>query len=221
MSVKEKETILKELADSVINMDEDAAVQAANDAVESELDAFTAIDQGLSKGMAAAGDLFESEEYFIPELLMCSDAMYAGLDVLKPHLKTDTEAKGSIVIGVIEGDTHDIGKNLVRIMFETGGYEVHDLGRDVSPAAFVQKAEEVKADIIALSTLMTTTMDGMGKVVSLLNEKGNRGDFKVIVGGGPISSGFAKKIGADGYAANAAEALKLVARLTAKEVHAG
>lgn len=220
MSLNKKEAILKELADSVVNMDEDGAVQAAQDAIESELDAFTAIDQGLSKGMATAGDLFESEEYFIPELLMCSDAMYAGLEILKPHLKADAEAKGSIVIGVIEGDTHDIGKNLVRIMFETGGYEVHDLGRDVPPIEFVKKAEEVKADIIALSTLMTTTMDGMGQVVSLLNERGNRADFKVIVGGGPISSGFAKKIGADGYAANAAEALKLVAGLISKEVHA-
>jgi len=208
-----KADILKKLSDAVVDMDEELAVSAANEALTSGVDAYEAIESGLSNGMERAGQLFEEEEYFIPELLMCSDAMYAGLDVLKPHLKSDGSKKGTVVIGVIEGDTHDIGKNLVRIMLETGGFEVFDLGRDVPPKAFVDKAKEVNANIIALSTLMTTTMDGMGQVVRLLQEDNVRDGFKVMVGGGPISPSFAKRIGADGYAVNAAEAVKVAKEL--------
>jgi len=145
---------------------------------------------------------------------MCSDAMYAGLDVLKPHLKTDDESeKHKVVIGVIEGDTHDIGKNLVKIMLETSGFEVVDLGRDIPPLQFVEKAKEINAKIIALSTLMTTTMDGMAEVIDILKQQEIRENFKVIVGGGPISQGFADKIGADGYSVNAAEAVRLARNL--------
>jgi corrinoid protein of di/trimethylamine methyltransferase len=208
-----KEDLLKKLADAVVDMDENLTVTTAHESLAEGVDAYEAIDGGLSRGMERAGQLFEEEEYFIPELLMCSDAMYAGLDVLKPHLKTAGEKKGTVVIGVIEGDTHDIGKNMVRIMLETGGFEVHDLGRDVSPRAFVDKAKEVNATIIGLSTLMTTTMEGMGQVVRLLQEENIRDRHKVMVGGGPISPGFARKIGADGYAINAAEAVKVAREL--------
>lgn len=203
----------RELSDAVVEMDEERTVAAAHSALEDGVDPYSAIQQGLSDGMARAGQLFEEEEYFIPELLMCSDAMYAGLDVLKPHLKTTGEARGTVVIGVVEGDTHDIGKNMVRIMLETGGFVVHDLGRDIAPALFVEKARETKADIICLSTLMTTTMEGMGTVVRLLEEARLRDGIKVMVGGGPISPGFAKRIGADGYAVNAAEAVKVAREL--------
>jgi len=208
-----KELLFRELSDAVVEMDEDRAVSASHAALERELDAFEAIEKGLAHGMERAGQLFEEEEYFIPELLMCSDAMYAGLDVLKPHVKKSGEAKGKVVIGVVEGDTHDIGKNLVRIMLETGGFDVVDLGRDVPPQRFVDTAREVDANIIALSTLMTTTMDGMGQVIRILEDENIRDGYKVIVGGGPISPGFAKKIGADGYAVNAAEALKVARQL--------
>ncbi len=205
----------KELAEAVVEMDEERAVAAAHASLESGIDAYDAIQQGLSAGMERAGQLFEEEEYFIPELLMCSDAMYAGLEVLKPHLKKTAGSRGTVVIGVIEGDTHDIGKNMVRIMFETGGFNVIDLGRDVPPQRFVDTAIDSNADIIALSTLMTTTMDGMGTVVRLLNEADIRQGIKVMVGGGPISPGFAKRIGADGYAVNAAEAVKVARELVA------
>ena len=208
-----KEELLKKIADAVVDMDEELTVATAHESLAEGIDAYEAIDGGLSRGMERAGQLFEEEEYFIPELLMCSDAMYAGLDVLKPHLKTAGEKKVTVVIGVIEGDTHDIGKNMVRIMLETGGFEVHDLGRDVPPRVFVDKAKEVNATIIGLSTLMTTTMDGMGQVVRLLQEENIRDRHKVMVGGGPISPGFAKKIGADGYAINAAEAVKVAREL--------
>jgi corrinoid protein of di/trimethylamine methyltransferase len=211
---QKQEELLKKLSDAVVEMDEELTVAIAHESLAAGIDAYEAIQNGLSHGMERAGQLFEEEEYFIPELLMCSDAMYAGLDVLKPHLKTTTEKKGTVVIGVIEGDTHDIGKNMVRIMLETGGFEVHDLGRDVPPRVFVDKAKEVNATIIALSTLMTTTMDGMGQVVRLLQAENIRDSYKVMVGGGPISPGFAKKIGADGYAVNAAEAVKVAKELS-------
>ncbi len=212
---KSKEELYKSLSDAVVNMEEEEAVILANEAILEKHDAYEAIDKGLADGMERAGKLFEEEEYFIPELLMCSDAMYAGLDVLKPHIKADDQAeKHKVVIGVIEGDTHDIGKNLVKIMLETSGFEVIDLGRDIPPRNFVEKAREASAKIIALSTLMTTTMDGMAEVVNILKNDGIRENFKVIVGGGPISQGFADKIGADGYSVNAAEAVRLARKLT-------
>ncbi len=211
-----REELFRKLENAVVEMDEDQVVVLSNQVVAEGVDAFEAIDQGLAKGMERAGQLFEEEEYFIPELLMCSDAMYAGLDILKPHIKaSNVGEKQKVVIGVVEGDTHDIGKNLVKIMLETSGFEITDLGRDVPPARFVDTAREIKADIIALSTLMTTTMDGMQEVVNLLNQQNIRDNFKVMVGGGPISPAFAKRIGADGYAANAAEAVKLAKALVA------
>jgi corrinoid protein of di/trimethylamine methyltransferase len=209
-----KEQLFQVLSDAVVDMDEEKAIATAERVVADKIDAYEAIDRGLSAGMARAGELFEEEEYFIPELLICSDAMYAGLDVLKPHIRPATAGeKQKVVIGVIEGDTHDIGKNLVKIMLETSGFEVTDLGRDIAPARFVEIAREINADIIALSTLMTTTMDGMGEVVRHLSEQGVRERFKVIVGGGPISQGFADRIGADGYAVNAADAVRLAKNL--------
>ena len=205
-----KEVLFKKLADSVVDMEEDDAIAISKEVIAQEYDAFEAIDKGLSVGMERAGKLFEEEEYFIPELLMCSDAMYAGLDILKPHLKVDkSEIKLKVVIGVVEGDTHDIGKNLLRIMLETSGFDVIDLGRDVPPAVFVQRAKEENASIIAISTLMTTTMDGMAEVIRILDKQNIREKFKVMIGGGPISQGFADKIGADGYSVNAAEAVRL------------
>jgi dimethylamine corrinoid protein len=202
------------LSNAVVNMEEEETVSLAREIVAEKLDAYEAIEKGLADGMDRAGKLFEEQEYFIPELLMCSDAMYAGLDILKPHLITDDRAeKHKVVIGVVEGDTHDIGKNLVKIMMETSGFEVIDLGRDIPPALFVAKARESGARIIALSTLMTTTMDAMADVIRLLEQENIRDEFLVLVGGGPISQSFADRIGADGYAKDAAEAARLAQRL--------
>ncbi len=204
-----------QLADAVLDMDEDLVVELANKAVEVGADAFDAIDQGLSKGMEQAGKLFEEEEYFVPELLMCADAMDKGVEILKPHIKTGRGAaqKHKAVIGVIEGDTHDIGKNLVKLMMETSNFEMVDLGRDVPAAAFVEKAQEEGAELIMISSLMTTTMDAMADVVRMLRDRGIKDRYKVVVGGGPISQGFADKIGADGYSKNAAEAVKMCQKL--------
>jgi corrinoid protein of di/trimethylamine methyltransferase len=208
------EELLKKLADSVVDMDEEGTVKYSNQAVEEKVDAYIAIDKGLAKGMERAGKLFDEEEYFVPELIICSDAMNAGISVLKPHLKQENvKIKHKGVIGVIEGDTHDIGKNLVKIMLESSGFEIIDLGRDVPPQTFVDKAVENGAELILLSSLMTTTMDNMEEVVRILAKRGIRDKFKVAVGGGPISKAFADRIGADGYARNANEAVRLCGEL--------
>jgi corrinoid protein of di/trimethylamine methyltransferase len=214
MSENENE-LFKAMSDAVVGMEEDLARQLAIEAVERKIDAYTAIERGLVEGMGRAGELFENEEYFIPELLLCSDAMYAGLDILRPHLKIEdaSQRRFKVVIGVVEGDTHDIGKNLVKIMLEASGFDVIDLGRDIPPQQFVETAVSENADVIALSTLMTTTMDAMAEVIERLQKTNVRERFKVIVGGGPISPAFADRIHADGYANSAPNAVKLVKQL--------
>lgn len=212
--VDAKEALLRDLSDSIVEMDEEKAVKTARIYIEHNYEPYEAIASGLAHGMGRAGKLYEEEEYYIPELLMCSDALYSGMDVIKPHLsKTVGEEKHKAVIGVVEGDTHDIGKNLVKVMMETEGFDVVDLGRDVPPIDFVKTAKEIGASIIALSTLMTTTMDGMEQVIKLLPEYGLKGKVKVMVGGGPISPSYAKKIGADGYAQDALKAAKMARSL--------
>ncbi|GHV28727.1 dimethylamine corrinoid protein [Synergistales bacterium] len=211
MVMPDNSDLYRKLSDAVVEMEIDAAGELSREVIANGFDAYEAIDKGLADGMERAGTLFEDEEYFIPELLVCSDAMYAGIDILRPHIKTSgATEKHKVVIGVIQGDTHDIGKNLVKIMLESAGFEVLDLGRDIPPPVFVEKAAESGADVIGISTLMTTTMKGMAQVVELLKGRGERERFKVIVGGGPISQSFADKIGADGYAKNAADAVRLV-----------
>jgi len=202
------------LSQAVVDLDESLAKQLSQEAVERSFDAWAAVEHGLLDGVNRAGKLFDEEEYFIPELLIAADAMYEGLGILRPHIKGEAHGSlGKVVIGVVQGDTHDIGKNLVRIMLEVSGFEVHDLGRDVPPQRFVDEALAIGADVIALSTLMTTTMERMRDVVRILEERGVRERFKVIVGGSPISQAFSDRIGADGYAAKAAPAVQLVKRL--------
>ena len=209
--MSKQEKILADLAQGVVELNSDLTKVAALEAIEEKVDAFLAINEGLIMGMNEAGRLYEEEEYFVPELLIASDALYTGLEVLTPHLKRNQEEKKiKLVLGVVEGDTHDIGKNLVKILLEVGNFEVFDLGRDIPAEDFVAKAKEVDADVIGLSTLMTTTMSQMSKVVNLLKQEGLSGKIKVIVGGGPISSAYAKSIGADGYAENANSAVNVI-----------
>ena len=210
-----KEELIARLSECVLEMEDEEVVEVAQEYLDAGYPAYDGIMEGLVDGMNKASDLYDQEEYFVTDVLLCSDALYAGLDVLKPHLPAaegDSDAK-KVVIGVVEGDTHDIGKNLVHIMLETAGFEVYDLGRDVPLASFVDKAEEVNADIVALSTLMTTTMGGMRTVVQMLEERGMHDRVKVMVGGSPISRKFADEIGAEGYSANAVEAVKVAKEL--------
>lgn len=209
-----KEELLKRLSDGVLEMEEDDVVEAAKEYLEAGYPAFDGIMEGLVDGMNRASELYEAEEYFVTDVLLCSDAMYVGLDVLRPHLlEVSSDAKVKGVIGVVEGDTHDIGKNLVKIMMETAGFEMIDLGRDVELQKFVDVAKEEKVDLVCMSTLMTTTMGGMETVIHLLEEAGIRDQVKVMIGGGPISQKFADKIGADAYTTNAVEAVKCAKKM--------
>lgn len=209
-----KEELLEKLSDCVLEMEDEEVVDVAQEYIDADYEAFDGIMSGLVDGMNKASDLYDQEEYFVTDLLLCSDAMYAGLDVLRPHLKEEkTEEKPKAVIGVVEGDTHDIGKNLVKIMMETAGFEMYDLGRDVPLDVFVEKAKEVQASLVLMSTLMTTTMLGMPEVIKKLEAAGIRDQVKVMIGGSPISQKFADDIGADGYSANAVEAVKVAKRL--------
>lgn len=153
------------------------------------------------------GRLFEAQEYFVPELLMCADALYAGLDILKPHMKKlDLGVKGSVVIGTVEGDVHDIGKNIVKMMFDVAGFNVYDLGRDVPLDKFVEEQLRTDSDLVCLSAMMTTTMVGMKSVIDKIKAKNP--NVKIMIGGAPVSQDIAEKWGADGYAKDASNALK-------------
>lgn len=212
--MEEKLELLKKLSDGVLEMEEEEVEEAAKLYVEKGYPALDGIMEGLVDGMNRASQLFEEEEYFVTDILLCSDAMYVGLDILRPYLpEEEGKDKKTGVIGVVEGDTHDIGKNLVKIMLETAGFRMIDLGRDVPLKEFVETAKKEEADFICLSTLMTTTMGGMEEVIHILEEEGMRGKVKVMVGGGPISQKYADKIGADGYSSNAVEAVRLAKRL--------
>lgn len=205
----DKNKLFTKMSNAVVDMEEEEVRDLCKEALEENITAYEAITKGLIAGMDRVGKLYEEGEYFLPEVLICSDAMNAGLDILKPHLDRqilDKEVK--IVIGVIEGDTHDIGKNLVKVMMEASGFNVIDLGRDVKIESFVERAEAEKADVICLSTLMTTTMPGMKSIIDILNEKQIRNKYIVMIGGGPVSQRFADEIGADLYTVDAGSAVK-------------
>jgi len=218
---RSKEDLLQSLSRSVVEMEEKEITETAREYIDAGYPAFDGIMDGLADGMKKVSDLFDEEEYFVTDVLLCSDAMYAGLDVLKPHLEQDKDVscRKKAVIGVVEGDTHDIGKNLVRIMLETGGFEMYDLGRDVPSDKFIDKVKETGADLLCMSTLMTTTMTGMKDVIDKLKADGIRDKVKVMIGGSPISQKYADKIGADGYSANAVEAVQLAKKLTEGNGH--
>lgn len=210
----EKEKLFVAIAENVVEMEDETVEELCQQALDEGIDAAETINEGLIPGMDKVGDLYESGEYFLPEVLTASYAMNVGIDVLKPHIKQEENGeKIGVVIGVVEGDTHDIGKNLVRIMSESGGFEVWDLGRDVPLDDFITTAEEKNADFICMSTLMTTTMGGMKTVIEKLKEKGIRDKYKVMIGGGPISQKFADEIGADAYTTDAASAVKKMKEL--------
>lgn len=202
-----KQEILEKLKNAVIQYDEDAAKEGAEEALKEEIEANDAIFNGLVSGMEEVGRLFEAQEYFVPELLMCADALYVGLDILKPHVEQmDLGVKGSVVIGTVEGDVHDIGKNIVKMMFDVAGFEVYDLGKDVPLDKFVDEQMKTHSDLVCLSAMMTTTMVGMKKVIDDLKAKNP--DVKIMIGGAPVSADVAEKWGADGYSPDANNALK-------------
>jgi trimethylamine corrinoid protein len=204
---EKKKELLEKLKNAVIQYDEDAAKEVSQEVLAVGMDANDAIFNGLVSGMEEVGRLFEAQEYFVPELLMCADALYAGLDILKPHVKQlDLGVKGSVVIGTVEGDVHDIGKNIVKMMFDVAGFTVYDLGRDVPLDKFVEEQMRTDSDLVCLSAMMTTTMVGMKKVIDDLRTKNP--NVRIMIGGAPVSQDIASKWGADGYAKDANNALK-------------
>jgi methylmalonyl-CoA mutase cobalamin-binding domain/chain len=211
-SVERSQELIKSLFESVINMDEDAARVISNAILNEGVDAYSAITRGLTAAMEKVGVFYANHEYFVPELLLCSDALYASLEILKPHVKIDTSAfRKKIILGTVEGDIHDIGKNLVKIMFEAAGWEVYDLGNDVRISRFVEEQKRVKADLVGLSALMSTSMLAIPKIIELLRAE-DKG-VMVMAGGAPLNRDIAAKYGANGYAANAGEAVQEALRL--------
>lgn len=216
MEEARKKEILDKLAEAVVEFEEDMAKEWAQTALDEGMDAYEAIMQGLAAGMETVGDLYDQQEYFVPELLMSADALYAGLDILKPHIKAeDVKNMGQVVIGTVQGDVHDIGKNIIKLMFEVGGFEVHDLGRDVPLEKFVEEQLKTDAEIVAMSAMMTTTMTGMKKVIEMIKEKNP--NVAIMLGGAPVTQDVADLFGADGYADTAGnavqEAIKMISNL--------
>jgi 5-methyltetrahydrofolate--homocysteine methyltransferase len=204
---------LKDLYQNVV--DGNAAGVSAS--VQSELNAGTApgdiLNQALIPAMDYVGQQFEAGEFYVPEMLISARAMQSGMNLLKPHLVEDGVASaGKVAIGTVKGDLHDIGKNLVAMMLEGAGFEIQDLGTDVPPTKFLEAAMG-GADVIAMSALLTTTMGNMTEVVEALEDGNLRGKVKVIIGGAPVTDSFAKKIGVDGYAADASSAVRKVREL--------
>ena len=210
----EKTELLQKLSDCVFDMEDEEVVDVVKEYIAAGFDPEEGMLNGLVDGMKRASAMYEEGEYFVPELIVCSDAMYAGIEEFQKYLPESVGTSiGKVVLGVIEGDTHDIGKNLVKIMLEVGGFDVVDLGRDVAVAKFVEYVKENDADIVGISSLMTTTMPGMEAVIVKLNEEGIRDKVKVMVGGAPVSPAFAVKFGADGYSRNAIEAVEVAKKL--------
>ena len=207
MATEERtQELMKGLYDAVVNMDEDTAGELSQAVLDEGIDAYYAVTQGLAAAMDKVGALYSNQEYFVPELLLCADALYAGLEILRPHIKTgDSEVKRQIVIGTVEGDIHDIGKNLVKIMFEAAGWIVHDLGNDVKLSKFVDEQKKTQANVVALSALMTTSMMAIPEVIRMLRQESP--EVAIMVGGAPLSLNIARKYGADGYAEDAGKAV--------------
>ena len=205
-----KEEYFDKMAQMVIDEEDEEIADLCRAYLAEGYDPEEAIFNGLIKGMNEVGKLFEEEEYYISDLLICSDAMYNGIDVLTEKMESHEEKTlATAVIGVVEGDTHDIGKNLVKLMLEIAGFKMIDLGKDVPCEKFIDEALANDAKFIMMSTLMTTTMENMKKVIDMLKERGLRDKFIVMIGGGPVSESFAQKIGADAYSENATEAVKV------------
>ena len=212
--------LLQELAQAVVSMDAQRAEAAARAAVVHGVDATTVVERGLMPGMEEVGRRYEAHEYFVPELLMAGDAMTAALEVLRPPAGSEDEGqasgdqrRGTVVLGVARGDIHEIGKNLVKITLQAAGYRVVDLGRGVSAERFVKAVQEHGAQVLAVSALMTTTMDRMAEVVAALEAAGLHDRVRVLVGGAPLSAEFARAIGADAYSPTATTAVEEVGRL--------
>jgi len=213
------EALVEELVEAVIECEVEKTEKLARLAIEKGLDPLDAIERGLAKGAKAVGDKFEKHEAFLPELMMAGEAMKAGLRILEPELKRRGEKRktlGKIVIGTVQGDIHDIGKNIVAAMMEAAGFEVYDLGVDVPCQKFIEKVKEVNADILGLSALLASTLPEQKTVMETLKKSGIK--VKVMIGGAPVTESWANQIGADAYGADALDAVEKAKKLIG-EIH--
>jgi len=205
---------LQALADSVIAGKRDDVAKMTQAAVDEGVSPADIINDGLIAGMAVVGEKFKNNEFYVPEVLIAARAMHAGMDIIKPLLaKSGVQPRGTVAIGTVKGDLHDIGKNLVAMMLEGGGYEVLDLEVDVPAEKFVDAVKNQGAGVVALSALLTTTMPAMKDTIDALREAGVRDQVKVVIGGAPVTQNYADEIGADGYAPDAASAVDKVREL--------
>jgi len=199
---------LKELQEALFRGDVSRVKEITQRALQERIEPKEILEQGMIKGMDVVGIKFKNNEIFLPEVLLASRAMYGGMELLQPKLiKSGVKAVGKVIIGTAKGDLHDIGKNLVVMMLKGGGFEVIDLGINVSPEKFLKAAQEHQPDIVGISALLTTTMIGMMDVITILKKTGLRNKIKVMVGGAPVTQEFADEIGAEGYAPDAASAV--------------
>ena len=209
--------VLEELSQALINGNAPKTKELAQKAIDEGMAPSQVLSEGLIVGMNEVGRRFKNNEFYVPEVLIAARAMHAGMDVLKPLL-TEAEAAsaGTVLIGTVKGDLHDIGKNLVMMMLEGAGFNVVDMGVDVSPEKFLEAVRDKKPQVIGLSALLTTTMPAMKTTIEALKEAGVRDSVKVMIGGAPVTQRYADEIGADGYAADAASAVDVARKLSGR-----
>lgn len=199
-----KTEVLEKLSNAILTYKRNDAIVAANEALEIGVNPIDAINDGLVKGMSIIGEKYGAHEIYLPQVLTAASAMYGGLDVLLPKIpKADLKDSKTCITCVVEGDVHDIGKNIVKTMLTAGGFMVNDIGKDISPEDIAKAVESSKVNVLAMSTLMTPTMDNMKKTIDIMKENGSRGNCTITIGGPPTSPSFAKEIGADHRDANA------------------
>jgi corrinoid protein of di/trimethylamine methyltransferase len=213
-----KSEIIENLRKAVLDLDVDRVASVAQEAVRLGIDPIEAIDDGLAKGVRTIGDKFAAGEAFLTELVMAGEAMKTGVEVLRPVIlqrKLQRKSTGIVVIGTVRGDIHDIGKNIVAVMLEAAGFEVNDLGVDVSSETFLNKTKESKAQIVAMSALLTVTTPEQKSTMEAIEKAGIRKSVKVAVGGAAVTPEWAREIGAEGYSDNAVDTVELFKRLAA------
>jgi len=215
-----EDAILEKMSESIVTLNRAMTIRMVEEALEKGVDPLEIIERGLSAGMRSIGDKFQKLEVFLPELIFGSKIFTEAMKLIEPIiLKMGVERKieGTVVIGTVKGDVHNIGKDIVAMLLKTAAFEVHDLGVDVEISKFIEKANEVTADIIGLSSLLTSTMPIQKDLIQILKERGERNKFLVMVGGGPVTQRWADEIGADGYALNAEEAVRRASALMQKK----
>jgi len=213
-----QEQFYGEISDAIVNLDKEKAIELAKRAIAEKLNLLEVIEKGFGDGIRRIGVLWEEGEFFLPELMLGGNIMQESMDILLPSLKESgaSASLGVVVIATIEGDIHSIGKTIVGTMLSANGFDVYDLGADVPAEKIIETAVEKKADVIGVSALLTTTMFGQKKIIDILEEKGIRDNFKVIIGGAPVTKEWTEQCNADGFAGSAVGAVKLVKNLLNK-----